>query len=168
MKGVPEEHDLLVGLLLVQGLLERRSEGFFGSFGLTAAQFNILNLLAHHDGPLEQAALVDRLLVGKSSISIVLNRMVRDGLVNRAEHPEDRRRTLLKLTALGRSTWRRIGPSYEAGVKEVFADLPLSRRQSFLDDLKRLHATLASAAGASAADARHQWRSFLQPEGSAG
>lgn len=164
MKALPKEHDLLVGLLLVQGLLERRSESFFGSFGLTAAQFNILNLLAHHDGPLEQAALVERLLVGKSSISIVLNRMVRDGLIRRAEHPEDRRRTLLKLTALGKSTWLRIGPSYEAGVQEVFADLPLSRWQPFLNDLKRLHETLTRTAGTSAADARHQWCSFLQSD----
>ena len=45
-----EPHDLLVALLQVQSLLERRSEAFFQPFGLTGAQFNILNLLAHHEG----------------------------------------------------------------------------------------------------------------------
>ena len=82
-----EPHDLLVALLLVQSLLERRSEAFFQPFGLTSAQFNILNLLGYGGGRMDQAQLVDLLLVGKSSISIVLNRMVRAGLVTREEHP---------------------------------------------------------------------------------
>ncbi len=113
-------HDLLVGLLLVQSLLERRSEAFFQPFGLTSAQFNMLNLLGHREGKMDQAALVDLLLVGKSSISIVLNRMVRDGLVKREEHPKDRRQVVLVLTPKGRALWRKISPRYEAGVKEIF------------------------------------------------
>jgi DNA-binding MarR family transcriptional regulator len=139
MKGKPEAHDLLVALLLVQSSMERRSEGFFQPFGLTGAQFNMLNLLAHHEGRMDQAALVDLLLVGKSSVSIVLNRMVRDGLVGREEHPKDRRQVVLILTAKGRALWRKISPRYEAGVEKVFGALPVSRRQRFLDDLKMLY-----------------------------
>src|SRR5271155_295636 len=106
MDSKPEPHDLLVAFLLVHSLLERRSEAFFQPYGLTGAQFNILNLLATREGRLEQAAVVDLLLVGKSSISIVLNRMVRDGLVKREEHPKDRRHTVLILTPKGRALWR--------------------------------------------------------------
>ena len=119
MERKPEPHDLLVALLLVQSLVERRSEAFFQPFGLTGAQFNILNLLSD-EGRMDQAALVDWLLVGKSSISIVLNRMVRDGLVKREEHPKDRRQVVLILTSKGRTLWRKISSSYEAGVKEIF------------------------------------------------
>jgi DNA-binding MarR family transcriptional regulator len=134
-----EPHDLLVALLLVQTRLERRSESFFQPFGLTSAQFNILNMLAYHEGRMEQAALVDLLLVGKSSISIVLNRMVRDQLVRREEHPQDRRQVVLLLTPKGRALWRKISPGYEAGVKKIFGALPVTHRQRFLDDLKVLH-----------------------------
>src|ERR1700744_4985478 len=95
MERKSEPHDLLVALLLVQNFMERRSEAFFQPYGLTAAQFNILNLLAYHDGRMDQAALVELLLVGKSSISIVLNRMVRDDLVKREIHPKDRRQMVL-------------------------------------------------------------------------
>ena len=137
-----EPHDLLVALLQVQSLLERRSEAFFQPFGLTGAQFNILNLLAHHEGRMEQAALIDLLLVGKSSISIVLNRMVRDGLVKREEHPKDRRQTILILTAKGRALWRKISPSYEAGVKEIFGALSLKNRAALLENLETLYSAL--------------------------
>ncbi len=136
MERKPEPHDLLVALLLVQSLLERRSEAFFQPFGITSAQFNILNLLAYQEGRMDQSALVDLLLVGKSSISIVLNRMVRDGLVKREEHPKDRRQVVLGLTAKGRARWRKISKTYESGVNQIFGALPVGRRPRFLDDLK--------------------------------
>jgi DNA-binding MarR family transcriptional regulator len=126
----------------VQSLIERPGETFFQPFGLTGAQFNILNLLAVHGGRREQAALVEQLLVGKSSISIVLNRMVRDGLVKREEHPKDRRQVVLVLKAKGQALWRKISPTYEAGVNRIFGALPVGSRQGFMNDLKAIHAAL--------------------------
>ncbi len=145
MPRKPEPHDLLIALLLVQNSLERNSETFFQPYGLTSAQFNILNLLAYREGRMEQSALVELLLVGKSSISIVLNRMVRDGLVSREEHPKDRRQVILILTSKGRALWRKISPRYEASVQKVLGALPTSRRQPFMDDLKLLHEALTNA-----------------------
>jgi DNA-binding MarR family transcriptional regulator len=73
MERRPEPRDLLVALLLVQSLLERRSEAFFQPFGLTGAQFNILNLLAYREGKMNQSELVDLLLVGTSSCTTTPN-----------------------------------------------------------------------------------------------
>jgi DNA-binding MarR family transcriptional regulator len=137
-----DPHDLLVALLQVQSLIERRSDAFFQPYGLTSAQFNILNLLAFHDGRMEQLTLVELLLVGKSSISVVLNRMVRDGLLKREEHPKDRRQVVLTLTAKGRALWRKISKTYEDGVSQIFGALPAKRRQHFLDDLSVIQEAL--------------------------
>ena len=152
-------HDLLVALLLVQSSLERRSEAFFQPFGLTSAQFNILNLLGHREGRMDQAELVDLLLVGKSSISIVLNRMVRDELIKREEHPKDRRQVVLTLTSRGRALWRKILPRYEASVEKVFGSLPATRRKQFLDDLKALHEAFWAEEGTAESDDR--WHSHF-------
>ena len=158
MERKTEPHDLLVALLLVQNLMERRSEAFFAPLGLTGAQFNILNLLAVRDGRLDQVELVGLLLVGKSSISIVLNRMVRDGLVRREEHPKDRRQTVLILTPKGRARWKKVAPRYLQGVDEVFGALAPAHRQHFLDDLKVLHDALLATEGVSHADADKIWQ----------
>jgi DNA-binding MarR family transcriptional regulator len=152
-------HDLLVALLLVQSSLERRSEAFFQPFGLTSAQFNILNLLGHREGKMDQSALVDLLLVGKSSISIVLNRMVRDELIKREEHPKDRRQVVLTLTPKGRALWRKISPRYEASVEKVFGSLPTTRRKQFLDGLKALHEAFLAEEGTAESDDR--WHSHF-------
>jgi len=137
-----DPHDVLVALLQVQSLIERRSDAFFQPYGLTSAQFNILNLLAFHDGRMEQLALVELLLVGKSSISVVLNRMVRDGLIKREEHPKDRRQVVLSLTAKGRALWRKISKRYESGVTQIFGALPAKRRHPFLGDLSVIQEAL--------------------------
>jgi DNA-binding MarR family transcriptional regulator len=142
MERKPEPHDLLVAFLLVQSLLERRSDAFFQPFGITAAKFNILNLLARRQGRMDQAALVDLLLVGKSSVSIVINRMVREGLVKREEHPKDRRQTVLVLTNKGRIIWRKISPVYLARVNRIFGTFPVGRARGFLEELKILHDAL--------------------------
>jgi len=149
MERKPQPHDLLVALLSVQSQMERRSETFFLPFGLTGAQFNILNLLAYREGRMDQSSLVDLLLVGKSSISIVLNRMVRASLVKREEHARDRRQVVLLLTPKGRALWRKISPRYEASVEKVFGSLTETRRQKFLDDLKMLHTAFVTEEGTS-------------------
>ena len=156
-------HDLLVALLQLQNTIERRSDAFFQPYGLTSAQFNILNLLGTSDGRMEQLTLVDLLLVGKSSISVVLNRMVRDELVRREDHPQDRRQVVLVLTPKGRALWRKISPRYEKGVREVFGALPVSHRLRFIDDLKILHdALLAEAGDAKAGDRWHSYFSLTK------
>jgi DNA-binding MarR family transcriptional regulator len=141
------EHDLLVALLTFHSAVQRRGDAFFQAFGLTDAQFNILNLIGHSNGPMDQLALTERLLVGKSSVSIVLNRMVKAGLIRREEHARDRRRVVLILTRQGRDLWRKVAPRYEEGVGEIFSVLPRKRRKPFLDDLELLYAALKRSIG---------------------
>ena len=147
MKPDLSEHDLLVALLTLQNAVQRRGDAFFQAFGLTDAQFNILNLIGLANGPLDQLALTDRLLVGKSSVSIVLNRMVKAGLIARGEHASDRRRVVLSLTRKGRDLWRKIVPRYERAVSETFSALPRKRREPLLEDLEILYAALQPGTG---------------------
>ena len=147
MKPDLTEHDLLVVLLTLHNAIQRRGDTFFQDYGLTDAQFNILNLIGLADGPLDQLALTERLLVGKSSVSIVLNRMVKAGLIQRGEHARDRRRVVLTLTRKGRELWRKIAPRYEEGVREIFSALPRKRREAFLDDIEAIYAALKRSAG---------------------
>jgi DNA-binding MarR family transcriptional regulator len=147
MKPDVSEHDLLVALLTLHNSIQRRGDAFFQAHGLTDAQFNILNLIGLANGPMDQFALTEQLLVGKSSVSIVLNRMVRADLIRREEHPRDRRRVVLILTRKGRDLWRKIAPQYEQGVREIFGALPRKRREALLDDLETLHAAVKRSAG---------------------
>jgi DNA-binding MarR family transcriptional regulator len=142
MNRNPEPHDVLVAFLLLQRALQRQADAFFAEYGLTDAQFNILNLLATHGGLMDQLELTEKLLVGKSSTSIVLNRMVKARLVERREHVKDRRQSSLRLTAKGHKLWAKVNAKYEKRVREVFGGLPQARSRAFLDDLESIYASL--------------------------
>ena len=159
MSKTPEPYELLLAMLLVQSSLERRSEAFFQPFGLTASKFNILNLLSIKGGKMDQSDLVDQLLVGKSSISIVLNRMVRDNLIKREAHPKDRRQVVLVITEKGSELWRKIAPAYEAHVREIFGQVPLVHRNQFLQDLRKLYEAVSATESSGAAASN--WESMI-------
>lgn len=153
---------MLLAMLLVQSSLERRSEAFFQPFGLTASKFNILNLLSIKGGKMDQSDLVDQLLVGKSSISIVVNRMVRDKLIKRAAHPKDRRQVVLVITEKGSELWRKTAPVYEVKVQEIFGRIPLSHRNQFLQDLRKLYERISATESSGAAAST--WESIILTE----
>ena len=96
------------------------------------SKFNILNLLSINHGRIDQAKLVEQLLVRKIQRLDVLNRMVRDNLVQREAHPKDKRQTALVVTDKGTKLWGSIAPMYQTKVKAVFGVIPPSHRRQTL------------------------------------
>jgi DNA-binding MarR family transcriptional regulator len=90
---------LLVGTLQASARsVERRT-------GITNAQLFLLRALQECDHPsLGELAATAR--TQQSTVSIVVQRLVKTGLVRRRRSPEDGRRVLLSLTAMGRATLR--------------------------------------------------------------
>ena len=106
-------------------LFLRESTRLFRPQGLTAAQFNVLNILA---GPkaergLSQRELADQLVVDRSNVTGLVDRMEKAGWVRRADDPADRRVYRVQLTAAGRKLWQKVAPAYADVVRQVTARL---------------------------------------------
>jgi DNA-binding MarR family transcriptional regulator len=78
----------------------------------------VLLELWNEDG-LTQRELLDRLEVEQATLANTLGRMERDGLIERRQHPKDRRATCNFLTAKGKSI---EGPAMDAA-READQDL---------------------------------------------
>jgi DNA-binding MarR family transcriptional regulator len=137
-----EPNDLLIAFLETQIVLERASENFFQPYGITGAQYNILNLLAYNGNEMEQNELTQRLVVGKSSISIVLRRMAEHGLVTREKHASDKRQSVLQLTVAGRALWEQIRGKYEEKIERIFGVVPAKHRTVVVQALQAVRAAL--------------------------
>lgn len=74
---------------------------------LTMGQLRMLMALAA-DGPLTVSALAERLAIAKPTASILIDRLVQAGDAGRTEDPDDRRRTLVALTAAGEGLVARL------------------------------------------------------------
>jgi DNA-binding MarR family transcriptional regulator len=81
-------------------------------FDLTFARYEALVLLAFsRQGALPLGKMGDRLMLHPTSVTNIIDRLERQGLVERAAHPTDRRTTLARITDDGR---RLVGKATEA------------------------------------------------------
>jgi DNA-binding MarR family transcriptional regulator len=81
----------------------------------------LLNLAEAPDGRLRMQELSASVLLSKSGLSRVVDRMEEGGLVRREQSEDDRRGWFAVLTDRGRSTLRRAAPVHLRGIQEHFA-----------------------------------------------
>jgi DNA-binding MarR family transcriptional regulator len=116
------EHDALLNIFFTGVLLRKRARDFFARHRITDVQFNVLSLIhdrAGWDGGLTQIELSRLLLVNRSNITSLIDRMELGGLVTRAPDPEDRRNKIVRLTQKGKKRLLAIESHYTEEVKEI-------------------------------------------------
>ncbi len=106
-----------------------------GRLGLSAAQVFALRAL-ESAGPLSLGGLAAATLTDPSSVSVVVGRLARKGLVARRRAASDGRRAELSLTPRGRSLLRGVPASPQERVVRALAALPARRRAALARDLQ--------------------------------
>ena len=82
-------------------------------YGLSDQQWRVLRVLGEH-GVMETGRVAREALILGPSLTGMLSRMARDGLIERTQDPADQRRTVVGLTAQGRSTVAKLVHLIEA------------------------------------------------------
>ena len=139
-------HALLLEVVVTAGLLFKELERVARERGLTGAQFDILMLLAYQGdgGALDQTRLGRMLVVNRSNVSGLVDRMEAAGLVARRPDPSDRRVRRVQITTAGRRALGAAERPYLARVEEVVAALPPADREKMSRLLERLREGLGS------------------------
>jgi DNA-binding MarR family transcriptional regulator len=83
----------------------------------------MVHLSAAPERRLRMQELADAILLSKSGLTRLVDRMEQAGLVRRVACPDDRRGTFAELTPAGLERLRATAPSHLRGVREHFADL---------------------------------------------
>jgi MarR family 2-MHQ and catechol resistance regulon transcriptional repressor len=117
-------HATVLGVLRTAAQLSALGAPLFRRHGLTEAQFNVLFALKYRGRDLTQSDLSRRLVVSRASITSVLDRLEKKGLVRRVEVPENRRIYLVELTGRGLALVNEVEPAYREVVHAALADLP--------------------------------------------
>ena len=94
---------------------------------LTLEEFDVLVHLAWaRDGVLPLRALVTSMVVGyqlsRSGLTRLLDRMERDGLIERTLSSEDRRQFDVAVTDQGREVFDRVWPGHLQGIQRSFSE----------------------------------------------
>ena len=138
-------HNLALGLRAAYLMMHRRANAVFSRFGLTADQFVLLTALAGGDR-VTQKELTRLTHSDPNTISEMLGRLERRGLIRRERHADDGRALSVSLTEDGWAAQRRAMEGV-APFCEALADLvPPDEGETLLGHLNRI------ASGMSATD----------------
>ena len=120
--GTPEENralDAFIKFYRAAGSLKTRIDRHQPNGTLSESQFGTLEMLFHL-GPLNQKAIGEKLLISKSNVVSIIDKLEQRGLVKRQRCEEDRRNIYIHLTDAGRKTIQEIIPTHVAAiVKEM-------------------------------------------------
>ncbi|MTD52671.1 MarR family winged helix-turn-helix transcriptional regulator [Amycolatopsis pithecellobii] len=94
----------VTGLMRVQQIIQSAVDGALKPHGLTFARYEALVLLTFaRRSSLPMRVMGERLQLHPTSVTNIVDRLERDGLVKRVPHPTDRRTTLVEITDDGRA-----------------------------------------------------------------
>lgn len=103
--------------------------------GMPLATYDVLVQLSFAPGRrLRMRELADAVLLSRSGLTRLVDRLVREGLVAREPCPDDARGAFAALTPAGAQALRRARPVHLAGVRRLFLDRLSTTQQSALAD----------------------------------
>jgi DNA-binding MarR family transcriptional regulator len=116
------ELDAWRGLLRVHaGLIKELDAELEREHGLPLSSYEVLLHLDNApDRRLRMSELADSVLLSRSGLTRLVDRLERDGLIERASCPSDARGSFAVLTPRGRAALRRAAPTHIAGIRDRF------------------------------------------------
>ena len=142
-------HEAVLSIFVTASLLGKEADRVLQAFGLTQAQFDILMLLRYQtaDGAADQTTLGRMLVVNRSNVTGLVDRMERDGLVTRVGDPADRRVKRVRMTPAGARILERAGQAYAARTREIVAGLTPVNLAALCRSLETVRAALREGLG---------------------
>jgi DNA-binding MarR family transcriptional regulator len=124
------------------GLVERVMQTHFARFGISGAQWGVLRHLQRAESAgrsgLRMTDLSERLLIRPPSVTGVVDRLERAGLVGRTGSPSDQRSKLVALTSSGRRLVQRMLSVHERQIETVLGGLKPKEQTALHRYLARL------------------------------
>mgnify|MGYP000987227521 FL=1 len=136
-----EENDLnlkvVIGISRANQAIQKHSAVTFKEGGLTTAQFAVLEAL-YHKGTLTIQEIINSILSTGGNMTVVINNLEKEKLVERFVNPEDKRSSLIEITHKGKKIIEDIFPNHLQSLKEEFQVLTKEEKQTLIAILKKL------------------------------
>ncbi len=115
-------------------------------FDITLPRFDLMSQLERSPQGLKMGELSKRMMVTGGNVTGITDQLVREGLVVREDSPKDRRAYIVKLTADGRKSFRRMAEAHEEWMVGLFSGMSETQRDELYDLLAALKTSAAKAA----------------------
>ena len=128
---------LLVVLSRASAAVQNHLHASVADFDLTLMEFGILEAL-YHRGPMLLGEVQRRILVSSGGVTYLVDRLERRGLMERQDHPGDRRARIAVLTPEGEALIARIFPEHARCIERVLSGLTPAEQDEAIGLLRTL------------------------------
>ena len=137
-------HEALMNLVLTGALMTKTGDRVLRPYGLTASQFNVLMLLKYQSAGegITQTRLGGMLLVNRSNVTGLIDRMEEAGWVERGSEEGDRRVNRVALTSAGNMLLKKAEKAYFDCVGQVMGMLSADDHRQLCRVLERIRGAL--------------------------
>jgi DNA-binding MarR family transcriptional regulator len=113
----------------------------FGVTGQQAAQYRVLGVLMKA-GPLPMSEVGKRLYISKPYMTVLVDTLIRESLVERRSDPQDRRVVQIVITGRGKTHLKQSVNLYKNDLKEILTTLDEQDLSRLCQSLESLHTVL--------------------------
>ena len=135
------EQESLLNLFIASNYLHLKLDDICSRFTITLAQFNVLRILkgAHPDG-YPRREIIRRMVEPSPDVTRLIDRLIKEGLVERFTSDEDRRLSLARITKKGIDLLTRINPEIDKFLQDYSSVLSKSEKEILSNLLEKLYA----------------------------
>lgn len=118
----------------------------YEQYGISSGKFALLILLyRYQDTGLLATELAERAGITKATVTGLIERMERDGLVSRQDHPSDRRMSIIHLTDEGTSLMNDLLPIHFTSTSRIMSHLSEAEREVLLGLMQKIQLGISEA-----------------------
>lgn len=126
-------------LLRVSADLSMALDSFLEGYGLLQGRWWVLILLMREDNLTSiPSELAEKAGVSRATMTGLIDGLQREGLIERLEDDEDRRKYTIKLTAAGQAKLDDVMPDYYQRVSKLMQPMPAGQREALVACLNLL------------------------------
>lgn len=135
------EQEVVLNLLVAANYLRSKLDTICSNFKITLPQFNVLRILkgAHPDG-YPRGEIIRRMVEPAPDVTRLIDRLIKEGLVERYDSKDDRRLSLARITKKGIIILSRINPEIDKFLLDYSSILTKSEKEILPSLLEKLYA----------------------------
>jgi DNA-binding MarR family transcriptional regulator len=128
---------LWIRLLRATRLVETDTrEKFKAEFNITLPRFDVMAALYRKPDGMLMSEISRFLLVSNGNVTVIVDRLVADGLVTRSRRDGDRRTSFVCLTAKGRADFAQMSAAHEHWIDRLFGGISGAEAEALSEKLK--------------------------------
>lgn len=135
------EQEVILNLLVASNYLHSELNTICNRFNITLAQFNVLRILkGAHPGGYPRGEIIRRMIEPSPDVTRLIDRLIKEGLVERFNIQEDRRLSLARITKKGITHLTKINPEIDKFILSYSSSLTKSEKEMLSSICEKLYA----------------------------